>query len=179
MTKNLRVAFATAMIASGCFLFNTAAHAQAVYGSIFGTVTDKSGAVVAGATVTVTDEAKGTTETATTTAGGEYTIGHLIPDTYDVKIEVAGFKGSITKGVSVLADTSPKIDVQLEVAGAGAQTITVDADSVPVLKTDRADVSTVFNQQEVSDLPVGRSELYQSAAAFAGRAVAGLVACCG
>ena len=155
MTKNLRAAFATALIAGGCLLFNAAAHAQAVYGSIFGTVTDKTGAVVAGATVTVTDEGKGTTETATSNGAGEYTVSHLIPDTYDVKVEVAGFKGYLSKGVVVQADTAPRVDVALEVAGAGQQTITVDADSVPVLKTDRADISTVFNAQEVSDLPIG------------------------
>src|SRR5258708_4356417 len=61
------------------------AYAQAVYGSIFGTVTDKSGSVVPNATITVTDEAKGTTTTAVANATGAYRIQHLIPDTYTVQ----------------------------------------------------------------------------------------------
>jgi len=155
MTKNLRAASYMALLAIGCLLTHATARAQSVYGSIIGTVTDKTGAVVPGATVTVTDEAKGTVETETSNASGEFTVGHLVPDLYDVKVEMKGFKSFVSKGVSVLADTAPRLDVALEVAGGGAETITVDADSVPVLKTDRADVSTVFDQQEVSDLPVG------------------------
>ncbi len=155
MTKTLRAASLMALLAIGCLLTSAPAHAQSVYGSVFGTVTDKTGAVVPGATVTVTDEAKGTVETAITNESGEYNVGHLVPDTYDVKVEMKGFKGFVTKGISVLADTAPRVDVAMEVAGGTAETITVDADSVPVLKTDRADVSTVFNAQEVNDLPVG------------------------
>ncbi len=155
MTKNLRAAFYVALLAIGCLLTNATARAQAVYGAIFGTVTDKTGAVVPGATVSVTDEAKGTVETVTTNESGDYTVSHLVPDTYDLKVDIKGFKSFISKGVVVQADTAPRVDVALEIAGAGAETIEVNADSVPVLKTDRADVSTVFNQQEVSDLPVG------------------------
>ncbi len=155
MIKQLKATLAVALLATGCMLTNAPAHAQAVYGSIFGTVTDKTGAVVPGATVTVTDEAKGTVETVTTNESGEYTVGHLIPDTYDVKVDIKGFKSALTKGVALLADTAPRVDIALEIGGANAETVEVNADAVPVLKTDRADVSTVFNAQEVSDLPVG------------------------
>ena len=57
------------------------------------------------------------------------------------------------KGITVLADTSPRVDVALTIGGGGT-TVTVDADAAPQLKTDRADVSTVFDSQQVSDLPV-------------------------
>ncbi len=154
MTKNLRAASYMALLAIGCLLTHAPARAQSVYGSIFGTVTDKTGAVVPGATITVTDEAKGTVETVVTNGAGEYTVSHLVPDSYDLKVEIKGFKSYISKGITVLADTAPREDVALEVSGAGSETITVDADSVPVLKTDRADVSTVFDQQEVRDLPI-------------------------
>lgn len=155
MTKNLRAAYALALLAIVCLLTHAPAHAQAVYGSIFGTVTDNSGAVVPGATVTVTSEGKGTSITVVTNNSGDYSATHLIPDTYDLKVEIKGFKSFISKGIQVAADTSPRVDVGLEVAGAGAQTIEVNADSVPQIKTDRADVSTVFDQQQVADLPVG------------------------
>jgi hypothetical protein len=142
-----------ALLAIGSLLTIAPARAQSVYGSVFGTVTDKTGAVVPGATVTVTDEAKGTVETAISNATGDYTVSHLVPDTYDIKVEAKGFESFVSKGIVVLADTSPRVDAALTIGGSGT-TVTVDADSVPELKTDRADVSTVFNSQEVSDLPI-------------------------
>ena len=153
MTKYTRTAYALALLAIVCLFSSTMARAQSVYGSIFGTVTDKTGAVVPGATVTVTDEGKGTTVTVTTNATGDYTVSHLIPDTYDVQVTAKGFETSTVKGIVVLADTSPRSDISLGVTSAGAETVTVNADSVPELKTDRADVSTIFNSQQVNDLP--------------------------
>ena len=154
MTKYTRTAYALALLAIVCLFTNATARAQSVYGSVFGTVTDKTGAVVPGATVTVTDEGKGTSISVVTNGTGDYTASHLIPDTYDVSVTANGFKKSVTKGIIVLADTSPRSDVSLAVSGAGAETVTVNADSVPELKTDRADVSTIFNSQQVNDLPV-------------------------
>ncbi len=130
-----------------------AAHAQSVYGSIIGNVTDNTGAAIPGATVTITDEAKGTTVVVQSGPSGDYEAGHLIPDKYDLKVVFQGFETFETKGIQVYADTSPKIDAKMTVGGE-AQTVEVNADSVPVLKTDRADVSTVFTQQDVSSLPV-------------------------
>src|SRR6202051_1731923 len=73
--------------------------AQAVYGSVFGTVTDSSGAVVPNATVTVTDVAKGTSETAQSNESGQYRVQHLIPDTYTVAAEAKGFNKVTTENV--------------------------------------------------------------------------------
>ncbi len=153
MIKNLRAAYGLALLAIVCLLINAPAHAQSVYGSVFGTVTDKTGAVIPGATVTVTDEAKGTVETATTNESGDYNVSHLVPDTYDVKVEAKGFETFLSKGVSILADTAPRVDAALTIGGAGT-TISVDADTVPQLKTDRADVATIFDSQQITDLPV-------------------------
>jgi hypothetical protein len=127
-------------------------HAQAVYGSIFGTVTDNTGAAIPGATVTVTDEAKGTQVVVQTGASGDYSVEHLIPDLYDVKVVFQGFQTFETKGIQVYADTSPKVDAKMTVGGSST-TIEVSADTVPVLKTDRADVATELTQQAVEDLP--------------------------
>ncbi|HYK36902.1 carboxypeptidase regulatory-like domain-containing protein [Alloacidobacterium sp.] len=128
-------------------------HAQAVYGSIYGTVTDNTGAVIPNATVTVTDEAKGTVVTVQSNESGAYTVDHLVPDSYDVKVSVSGFQNFEAKGIKVFADTAPKVDAQLTVGGA-SQTVTVNADAIPVLKTDRADVSTEFSTQTISDVPL-------------------------
>jgi hypothetical protein len=130
------------------------AHGQAVFGSIYGSVTDTTGAVIPDATVTVTDEAKGTSVNVQSNASGEFTIEHLIPDVYDVKVTAKGFKGYEQKGLQLFADTSMKVTAPLS-AGGSDQIVEVNADTVPQLKTDRADVSTVFSSKDIGDLPVG------------------------
>ncbi len=127
--------------------------AQAVFGSIFGTVTDTSGAAVPKATVTVTDVAKGTSITVTSNDSGEFTAEHLIPDTYTVKVEIQGFKSFEQKEIQVFADQSQKVIAALQVGSTG-ETVEVNADQVPQLKTDRADVSTTYTAQEIENLPI-------------------------
>ena len=119
--------------------------AQAIYGSIYGQVTDQSGAAVPNATITVSDESKGTSVQATSNQSGEYTVPNLIPDVYDVKAEAPGFRAVENNGVQVSADTSPKVDLKLSVGNA-TESVTVTTEA-PQLQTDRADVGTVFNQK--------------------------------
>jgi Carboxypeptidase regulatory-like domain/TonB dependent receptor len=154
MNKIFRTALVLAPFACASFLFIVPATAQSVYGSIFGTVTDKTGAAVAGATITVKDEAKGTVVEVTSNASGDYTVPHLIPDVYDLKVSGKGFKTFETKGISVEADTAPRIDPTMDVGG-GSETIEVNAETQPELKTESSDVSTVFDQQQTNSLPVG------------------------
>ncbi len=154
MNRNLRTALALAFFACACLLINVPSSAQSVYGSLFGTVTDSTGAAIPNANVTVKDEAKGTVVTATSNGSGDYSVPHLIPDVYDLKVTAKGFKVFEAKGISVEADTAPRIDPTLQI-GAENTTVEVNADQQPELKTDRADVSTVFDQQQVSSLPVG------------------------
>jgi len=125
--------------------------AQAVYGSIFGTITDNTGAVVPNAQITVTDIAKGTAVQAQSDASGDYRVQHLIPDSYRVDVEAPGFSKSTTDNVVVYADTSPKVDLQLSVAGT-TNTVTVSS-GAPLLQTDRAEVSTILNARAVENLP--------------------------
>src|SRR6266446_5583862 len=90
---------------------------QAVYGSIIGTVTDPQGAAVANAKVTVTNQRKGTTDTTTTNESGNYSVTHLIPDIYTVRIEAPGFKASEQKDVIVSADPASNVPLQFQVGG--------------------------------------------------------------
>src|SRR5882762_10419917 len=119
------------------------ASGQAVYGSIIGTVTDPQGNAVAGAKVTVTSITKNTSDETTTNESGNFSVIHLIPDTYRVKIEGAGFKAYNVASVLVQVDTTVRVDAQLQV-GEVTQTVEVTGE-VPQLKTDRADVSLDFN----------------------------------
>jgi hypothetical protein len=137
-----------ALLATGPY-----ARAQAVFGQILGTVTDPTGAAIPNATITVTDVAKGTSVSITSNAAGEFTVQHLIPDSYDVKVSATGFKGYETKGLQVYADSSPNITAVLGV-GTSDQVVEVNADTVPQLKTDRADVATTYSAQELTELPI-------------------------
>src|SRR5918911_962004 len=139
------------LLVLGAFAFPI--RAQAVYGSISGTVTDESGAVVPGATVTITDVDRKTTETVTTNESGLYVKERLLPGRYEVKIEVQGFKQKLISSVVVNVDAQTKVDAALE-AGAISDTVTVTASVGQLLKTDRADVATTFETKQVTDLPI-------------------------
>ena len=145
---SLLLAAIVALLASG-----HSAQAQAVYGQIVGTVTDATGAAIPNAAVTVTDEAKGTSVSLQSNAVGEFTVEHLIPDVYTVKIAATGFKAFEQKGVQVFADSSPSVSAKLAI-GEADQTVEVTADEVPQLKTDRADVATNYSAQELETLPL-------------------------
>ena len=145
--------FRLALLGACLLSLTSAGFGQAVYGSLYGTVTDNTGAVIPNATVTVTDAAKGTSVTATSNASGGYTVEHMIPDLYNIKVTAQGFKTFETKGIQVYADQSPRVDAALVVGGTD-QTVEVNSDTIPELKTDRADVSTVFNAMTTEDLPL-------------------------
>ena len=135
-----------------CGLWASRANAQAVYGSILGTVTDPQGAAVVGAKVTVTDKNKGTTEQTTTNDSGNYSVTHLIPDLYSVKVEAQGFKSIEQQNVTVQADAGSTVDIQMQL-GATTEAVEVTAEA-PQLKTDRADIATTFNEKYVEDVPI-------------------------
>src|SRR6202521_2857565 len=152
MAKQLSIA---AMLTICICLATLTAHpvwGQAVYGSIIGTVTDPQGAAVANAKVTVLDQRKGTSDTTTTNDSGNYSVTHLIPDVYTVRVEAPGFKASELKDVNVSADAASNVPMQFQVGGT-SETVEVTAEA-PELKTDRADVATSFNEKYVEDIPI-------------------------
>jgi hypothetical protein len=130
--------------------------AQEVFGSIFGTVTDASGAAVPNATITILDVGKGTTSTATTDASGNYTKGQLIPDIYKVTIEAPGFGKVISSEINVEVNQSARFDAALTV-GSVTSEVQVTA-AAPLLQADRADVAQTFSGKELNELPnIGRN----------------------
>jgi len=150
MRRSVLGALASLLILSG--LWTQAAFGQAVFGSILGTITDPSGAAVTGAKVTVVSQTKNTSEATTTNESGNYSVTHLIPDVYTVRVEAAGFKILEFKDVQVSADTGVSVNGQF-VVGSTSEQVEVTAEA-PQLKTDRADVSIEFNSKYVEDLPV-------------------------
>src|SRR5437763_4922775 len=84
--------------------------AQQVFGKIFGTVTDATGGAVSNAKVTITDQNKGTDYDVTTNESGNYDKGQLIPGTYSVAVEAAGFAKQQFKDIRVQVDNAARID---------------------------------------------------------------------
>ena len=130
---------------------SASAYAQGVYGSIVGTVTDSTGAVVPNATVIVTDVSKGTSQTVQSNASGNYSVSRLIPDAYTVKASAQGFAAAEADNVAVAANTSPEVNLSFQAEGT-SQSITVSA-AAPPLEADRADVSTGLTNRQLQSLP--------------------------
>ncbi len=140
-------------VAAACLIATPWASAQAVYGTITGTATDATGAVVPNASITVKDVAKGTSSTVQANGSGEFTVGHLIPDVYSVTVAAPGFKTFQQTDIRLFADTVVRVNAALP-AGGSEQVVEVNADTVPQLKTDRADVATIFDSKQIVDLPI-------------------------
>jgi outer membrane receptor protein involved in Fe transport len=128
------------------------ADAQAVYGGIRGSVTDTSGGALPGVTVTITSVERQTVDSVVTNESGLFVKDRLIPGTYEVKAELASFKTAVVPRVVVSVDTQTPVDFKLDV-GQLSETVEVTGGS-PLLKTDRADVSTRFDTKELTELPV-------------------------
>jgi hypothetical protein len=150
--RKVALLLAIAVLAVSLFFLPSPIQAQAVYGSILGTVTDPNGAAVPNAKVTVTNVRKGTTDVTTTNGDGNYSVTHLIPNVYTVKVEAPNFKSTQTDNVVVNADASSRVDLPLQL-GQVSESVEVTVEA-PQLKTDRADVSTTFDTKQVEDLPI-------------------------
>ncbi len=135
------------------------AQAQVLYGSIVGNVTDSTGAVVPGTTVTITNKQTNLSRTATTDPAGAYSFIDIQAGEYDVTLTHAGFKTFTKTGVGVTINSSARVDVVLEV-GAVTQTVEVTA-AVAVLQTETAEVHADLGAVELENLPVPLGRNYQ------------------
>lgn len=141
------------------FIFHMAAFAQAVTGTVLGTVTDASGAVVAAAKVTLTETNTGVSRTSETNPSGNYTFAEIPEGIYSVTVESAGFKKAIQQSINVAVNTSSRVDMQLQ-PGELNQSVEVTA-AAPPLQTDRADISTSITAVQTANLPVGTNRNFQ------------------
>jgi len=154
--RNLKKAFFAVFV---LVAFSIAVYAQTTIstGSIQGTVTDPSGALVAAAKVTITNQSNGRVVTVSTTSAGAYASGALTPANYVVRVEAKGFKTSeepVTVQVGVTASGNIKLQV-----GQASQVVEVQASEVQV-NTEQATVQGVLTTQQIENLPInGRNFL--------------------
>src|SRR5215467_4270850 len=154
----------TSIVLSGLFLFllAVAAHAQVDYSTatLKGTVVDPQGAVVSGATVTVTNTATSITRTTKTLADGSYQVPALPPASYLVTFEAQGFSKTVVKNLELTVGQSQTYDAHLKV-GTLSETIEVSPDSIPLIQTEQSQQANTIDNRQVEDLPnIGRSFTY-------------------
>ena len=133
-------------------LYGTSAFAQEVTASVTGTVTDPSGAALAGATVTARSMERGLTYTAVTNDSGIYRIAQLPVGTYELKFEKSGFATASHSAFVLTLNQIARIDVAMKV-GQVSETVEVTS-AAPVLETDVTQVDTIINAATNDNLPL-------------------------
>lgn len=136
--------------------------AQSVTGRISGTVKDSSNAFVAGATVTVTNEATQISRVAMTDGEGFYVVTNLPPGSYAVAVERAGFRKVLTGGNVLVADGRSTVDVTLE-AGAVSETVNVTAEAGETVNTTSGEIARVVDAQQVQNMALNGRNFLQLA----------------
>src|SRR5580698_974860 len=129
-----------------------AAWAQANRGTITGTVTDTTGAVVSGVDVTVTNTGTNVPAKTVTNQDGLYNVPNLFPGSYSIQFEKSGFESFVRTGVSLNSTQVAEIDAQLKV-GAASESVTVSG-GAPILDMDTSSVGTNMKADVVNDLPL-------------------------
>ncbi len=124
---------------------------QAIFGTITGTVSDPSGAIVPGARVSTHDADRGVDYVTTANNSGNFTQTHLLPGHYEIQISAPGF-GDYKSSAIVQVDSITRVNALMQIGGS-SQTVSVSAET-PLLKTDRADVSTTLSASQLGKLPI-------------------------
>jgi hypothetical protein len=135
------------------FLIATTLLAQTFRGTILGTVSDNTGAILPGAKVTVQQTATGLERTTQTSADGSYAIPELPIGSYTVTISSVGFETSVTKNVVVNVATERRVDAQLT-TGAVSQVVEVSGDKLPQVETTSGELGGTLTTKIIENLPV-------------------------
>ena len=134
--------------------------AQVLYGSLIGTVSDQSGAVVPTATVTISNAQTGQSRETATDSEGRFSLQNVQAGTYEMKVTSAGFRTLTRTNVAISINTVTRVPVLLEV-GQVTEQVTVEG-AAAALQTDKTDVHVEIGETQVRNLPLPRYRNYQS-----------------
>jgi Carboxypeptidase regulatory-like domain/TonB dependent receptor/TonB-dependent Receptor Plug Domain len=148
----MRTLLSTTMVVALVWIGSGARLSAQATGSIAGSVTDESGAVLPGVTIEVTHTGTNQTRTVVTRDDGFYSVPLLQPGGYSVKGTLPGFKTFIREGITVTVDASSRVDMRLSVGGL-EESITVQADA-PLVETSNATLGIVVDEKKVVELPL-------------------------
>jgi hypothetical protein len=136
------------------FVLTLASFAQfSQRGSINGLVTEASGAALPKASVTLLDLGRNQTSTASTDANGRYEFSQLLPGSYQVSVDLPGFKKSVSDTLPVSPQSEVRCDIRLQLASV-SENVTVSASSAPLLQTESADLDQNVSAEQVADVPM-------------------------
>jgi hypothetical protein len=141
------------MILAFVILAASSLAAQTFRGTVLGTVTDASGAVVSGAKVTAKNVATGLERTTQTSADGSYAVPELPLGTYTVTISQSGFQTSVTTGVVVDVATERRVDASLK-TGKVEQLVEVSGEELPQVQTTSAELGGTLTTEAIANIPV-------------------------
>lgn len=145
-------------LALAFFCVSTCLWAQTPTGQITGTISDPSGAVIAGATVTAINPSTNIRRETATNEDGLYLLPALPPGVYNLEVAAKGFPTQISQGLELQVGQTAKIDFDLKI-GNVAEAVQVNA-SAPVLQSETAELGTVIDNKRIVDLPLnGRNYL--------------------
>jgi hypothetical protein len=142
----------TGVVMAGIAMLATVAHAQ-FRASITGTVTDTSGAVVPGATLTLTDNGTNAKQVRTSDNNGFYSFNALPPDHFTLDVTKDGFQARQFADLQLNAEQANSINVQLTV-GTKAETVTVSGSAEAALDTDTPNLGQSISEREIQHMPV-------------------------
>ncbi|MGH9947639.1 MAG: carboxypeptidase regulatory-like domain-containing protein, partial [Pyrinomonadaceae bacterium] len=157
MKPKFAKAFAAAIFT---FLISVSVFGQTDQGRITGTVTDATGAVIPGATVTVTNEQTGEVRTVTSKGDGTFILVALKPSNYTVNAVASNFEALTKKSITVLVGQQVNVDMKLLASGLTAQ-LDVVAGEDSLINVSSASMSANVNQREVEGLPINGRQLSQ------------------
>jgi hypothetical protein len=149
--------FALAIAFMALLFAGSVAQAQVLYGSITGTITDKTGAVIPNVPITITNQATGEARNEKASGVGSYTILDVLPGTYSLSIAQAGnFGGYTQKNIALTVNQQVRIDISLQPASVSTQVTVTEA--APELQTETAEVDSDINQTQLAQLPITSSQ---------------------
>ena len=126
--------------------------AQSVRGELAGSISDATGAVIPGATITAVSPASGGKNVTTATSAGLYRFPDMPIGTYTVTASAPGFTTKISTGVQVQVNSTTALNIQLQ-AGATSDTVTVDA-SAPTIDSESSEIGGTVSNKQITDLPL-------------------------
>jgi hypothetical protein len=149
---------ATFLVATAAFCLT----AQTLDTGLLGTITDPTGAVVAGAAVSITQTATGVRRTTQTAADGKYEVRYLVPGEYSIEVRAQGFRAARASSVVVQINQQARLDFSLQV-GEVQETVEVTA-TAPLLNTETATLGEVVARERIVNLPLNGRTFTQLAA---------------
>lgn len=155
--NRLRFACAAGALA---FLFQICVYAQAVNGTVVGTIKDESGAVVPDAQVSITETSTNVSRSVNTDANGYYSFPNLPPGNYSVKVAKQGFATAQQADVPLNVNSTVRVDLQLR-PGQVTETVNV-ASTLPLLQTDTAKTGGTLTSVQAEQLPLGNNRNFQN-----------------